>query len=600
VQNEKPPTWKILTRIGIPVGVLLLLAALIIEDVGAQAFQNVKGVTLPLVIIGALITVSCLAVNYDALMRVFTLRKTRLGANLAVLIALLFALMGLICYISTRRFARMDMTGRRKHTLHSKTERMLRSLDRDVEVTVLYNSQNPEVRFLWITRVLDMLEEFRTLTRRISTRQYDVSMGPQLSEFRQKVLPSVEKQDDLTDSCVIFKAAGAEEVVPYEKTIKRPEWQGGKPRLLVESAFASALAKLMEKEKAVVYVLTGHGERPLEGRAGGFRGPMSREETILSSERLSLSTLVSKLRRDNMEVKSLNLAAGDVIPKDCKVLIIPGPRTPPFSRAEAEKIREYLDQRDGRLLALLDSDAVSSVGTSPGELASVLAEYGIRVRHDAVGMVEAPSFAITSRGLVQMSAAQQSVPVKSDGYADHPITSDLTNYTITLVQPSVIEIPNPQPRPGLTVRALLTGVSGSWGETTLGKEMESSRYDAGNDVPGPVVLAAVAGPSPPPSYGMPMPPPADLPGPRVVVIGSSFSFTNEVAEQAPRNLTFLQNAISWLAARPYLIGIPPKDIDIHLTSLSAGQIRASRWVFIGILPACIIVLGMAVWQVRRR
>jgi hypothetical protein len=130
--------------------------------------------------------------------------------------------------------------------------------------------------------------------------------------------------------------------------------------------------------------------------------------------------------------------------------------------------------------------------------------------------------------------------------------------------------------------------------------MGLSRYDPGEDVAGPVVLAAVVEPASRSSPGVQTEALSALPGPQLVVIGSSLSFTDAYLQKNPSNLYFLQNAINWMAGRSYLVGVPPKDAYANLIALSPGQMRACRWVFIGIVPACIIVLGMAVWQVRRR
>jgi ABC-type uncharacterized transport system involved in gliding motility auxiliary subunit len=517
-----------------------------------------------------------------------------------LLVGLSFGLTGLVCYISTRRFTRIDMTGQREHALHSKTKRMLRSLEQPLNITILYDSSNPDVRYVWYDRVSSMLQEFKAINSNVQIKEYETFN--QWEEVQKEVLPSIETSD-IPPSCAIFRIGDSSEIVPYEKTLKAGDRRGGKPKFLAESAFASALAKLTAQEQSLVCVLTGHGERPLEGqgRQQSMTG-MSREQQVLGSERFSLSVLADRLEQDNFKVQSLNLAAGDSIPENCNAIIIPGPRTPPISEEEAQKISAYLEQDNGRLLAMIDSDAVTSSGTNPGALESVLSNYGIQARDDAVGMQEMRGLAFAEGGLVERTRAEQSVNVSSEGYAQHPVTSDLTNYTIGFSQPCPIEIENQRPAPMMQARPLLTGVSGSWGETNLQGNLGEASFDGSSDIQGPVVLAAVAQPAAPPQRNprAPRPDPSDLEGPRIIVVGSSFSFTNAAVEQNPANLYFMQNAVNWLAGKTHMLGIPAKDININMANLTDAQMHASRWIFIGILPGIIVIIGITVWQIRRR
>jgi len=192
------------------------------------------------------------------------------------------------------------------------------------------------------------------------------------------------------------------------------------------------------------------------------------------------------------------------------------------------------------------------------------------------------------------------VRVAPDGYARHDITSDLVKYPITMQQCCPIEILAPQPYPGLRVRVLLKGVSSSWGERVLADDTKALRYNPRQDVAGPVVMAVVAEPASPSPYGKQTTVPSQGMGPRLVVIGSSLSFTNAFVEKSPANLYFLQNAINWLAGKTHLLGIPPKGIDVNLVVPLPEQMRTCRWIFLGLVPACFFVLGIAVWLVRRR
>jgi ABC-2 type transport system permease protein len=304
---------------------------------------------------------------------------------------------------------------------------------------------------------------------------------------------------------------------------------------------------------------------------------------------------VDRLKDDNFESVPLDLTTEGTVPADCELLVVPDPSVP-LPQDHLRALRHYLEGPEARMIVMLDSRTQTRGETNLDEL---LAEYGINVHTDALGMHRSPGLVFARGRLVQVDRAQASVPITGEGYARHDITSDMKNYQLVLIRCAPVEVLNPDPRPGLAARPLLTGVESSWGESNVGEDLEQSTYDAAEDVPGPVVAAAVVEPTAPPQ-APPTISPEDLPGPRLVVIGSSVSFVNEAVAQNEPNLYLLLNAVNWSVGKRHMVGIPPKDMDINRVTLSATQMRMSRWIFIGILPAAIVVLGIGVWVVRRR
>ena len=120
-----------------------------------------------------------------------------------------------------------------------------------------------------------------------------------------------------------------------------------------EEAVTAALIEVTEDKAAVCYVTTGHGELGLED-ALPERG---------------MSLLSRQLRNRNFEVRPLDLATAGAVPRDASLVLVAGPRAP-FSPTEDERLRNYLGERNGRVLLLLD----------PGQrhgLDNLLAEWAI-------------------------------------------------------------------------------------------------------------------------------------------------------------------------------------------------------------------------------
>jgi len=596
MQTRTTPAWKIVTRAGVPFGAALVLAALVLRDIRPQAFVQTHTISLVMLICGAVITLGCLVSNYDLILDFVRRPRTALGANAAAQVLLAVALAALVCYIGSVRFARFDMTGTRRYTLHSKTVRMLRSLKQPVDVTVVYSEPAPEALMIdpqaqlivWgYQQATDMLDTFQALSPQITVRELD-------RRTDQRALRELSARVELPGSCVVFESGEKHDVIPLLEIVQAPQWQGGSPRFTGEAAFASALAKIVEGEMQTVYFLTGHGERPLEGLP--VTREMSRTADILSSEAYSLSRLAAKLKADNFESRPLDLSETGAVPDDCAVLVIAGPRIP-LPREHLDAIRLYAQSPEGRVIAMVDSSLLNpEAATNVGEL---LADFGVTVHADAMAMRLAPALDFSVGRVV--AVAEDQIVIGRSGCAEHPITSDLLNYQIALVGCAPLELAATSAE-GVSAKALLTAEETSWGERARWRSRNdrmSAKYDAGHDLAGPVVVAAVVEPSPPPA--MPYASAPENPrGPKMLVVGSSLSFVNESVAQNPPNLYLLLNAVNWLAGKGHMVGIPPRDIDINLVSLSAARIRLGRWLFALVVPLLVVAGGVVIWQARRR
>ena len=510
------------------------------------------------------------------------------GANTLVSVVLAVVLTALVCYISTRRFARVDMTGKRFYTLQSRTRQMLRGLDKPLRVTIVYHEDPTQHGQLmrWVREeALEMLNEFKAINSKITVEeiQWDTEEGrPRLEELARRL------DEDIIERCIIFESGDVHFATPLQDIIEPPTYPDQPFRFVGESVFATSLAKIISKEQQTVYFLTGHGERPLEGRSAA--PGEGQELSVRETERGSLSRLVRMLRADNFESKTLSLTTEGKVPDDCAVLIVAGPRSA-LQEAELEAIRRYLDERDGNVIVLLDPQADTNFN-------DLLSAYGLKVDLDALALwVQKGTYQLTAEGLKPVSVADAAVPVLPDGYAQHAVTRDVRSYQLQFAYCAPVEVLNPRPAPGMSAMALLTCAKGTWGERTKQADMTRSQYDEATDVAGPVVIGAVVEPAGTQGYP-PVGESAAQPGAKLVVFGNSYSFINQ--ESDPKRAALLLNAVNWMAGRQQMLGIPPKEITDDRVTLAAGQARAARWLFILVAPGCIIALGAVVWWVRRR
>ena len=93
---------------------------------------------------------------------------------------------------------------------------------------------------------------------------------------------------------------------------------------------------------------------------------------------------------------------------------------------------------------------------------------------------------------------------------------------------------------------------------------------------------------------------ADRGATRIVVVGDSFLFGNEVIENAA-NRQFATHAVNWLLARDeLLVAIPPKPIKDYKIVMTKSQLAAAQWILLGAFPGAVLFLGWLVWLRRRR
>ncbi len=598
--DRKTNKWALITRSGLAVGALLFIAGIIVRDTTFDGLVDASQLGFYLQLIGGALALGCTAANYRSIINFFTRSKPAERANTLIACALAIILTGLVCYISTRRYARLDWTGHRFYTLHSRTRRMLRHLNTQVNITIIYQEPDqqalksaPHARLIhWgYKQSRQMLDEFNARCPNITLKTLDLSEAAEVNRLGEKY--------DLPSRCVLFETEQSHEIIPFKQVVRASKKQGGQLLFNGEAAFTSALLKLTTGQRQKVYFLTGHGERVLGPSQKNRKTAEPGATDILLSREYSLSNFVSRLEADNYTVTTLNLTKTPEVPDDCDVLIIAGPRSP-IPTEQITAIRSYLQQDNGRAIVMADSH-LRNPDHGSFSLNKLLRDYGVVARTKALGMVRSKQLALTSAGIQKHRATLPRLPVTKDGFAQHPITTDLQNYTLMFVQSAPLLITDSEPRPELRTNRLLTSVEQSWGETDPDGDLKTARFHPGTDIPGPIISGLICRPAA--LSGSTDKESSSGSGPDsmlgLVVFGSSLSFVNKVTEQRTANLYLLLNAVNWLAGREQMVGIPAKSMALNTVHFTNEQVRLARWIFLLGLPACIIIPGICVWCLRK-
>ncbi len=317
-----------------------------------------------------------------------------------------------------------------------------------------------------------------------------------------------------------------------------------------EEKITNGIIKVTRKEKKRVYFLTGHGENDIND----------------ISEK-GFSKVRDALENEGYEVKEILLVREKGIPKDASVLIINGPKKD-LLKEEIEKIREYID-KGGKTLFLVDP------GSYPN-IEGLLKDYGIILGKDII--VDKMS---------QLLGADFRTPVISKYNETHPITKD---FNIICFFPLCRSVSlKAETREGIKSEILARTGEGSWAETDL-RLLDKGKavFEKGKDKKGPVGVMAISDIEIKKSKKKG----------RVVVFGDSDFISNTYLDLSGNRDLFL-NALSYLAEEENLISIRPKKSEDIPLSLTSRQGNTLFLITVIIIPASVVILGVAVF-IRRR
>jgi len=311
--------------------VVIILASLVI-------YFTVKSL-LTYAAVGLLGGMVCLliyvAVNFERLSAFFTRQSTKLGLNLLVTLIVLLGIIGLVEVISARHNKRFDLTPEKMHTLSPLTKKVLKALDKEVNIIVFYQrDQNFEFR--------DLLKQYRDETDKISYQLFNLDQNP----------ARAKEYDISSYGAIVVESQGRRRTFSY----------------CTEENITNGIISVTQEEEEIIYFLKGHGERDFESL----------------DERGGYSKIGSALEREGYRVKSLLLLREKKVPEDTTVLIVSGPKEELLA-TELQSISDYL-LKGGRVLFMIDPFTV------PG-LVNYLKDYNILVGKNMVVDKESKLFA---------------------------------------------------------------------------------------------------------------------------------------------------------------------------------------------------------------
>ncbi|HKW13178.1 MAG TPA: Gldg family protein [Candidatus Krumholzibacteria bacterium] len=249
-------------------------------------------------------------------------RAAKRGADSAISIVLLTAVLVVIQATSIRHSLQVDLTRNQRHTLSPQTLTLLSTLDRDVLATAFVRQTS--ITRAGVTELLDLYSHHST-------------------RFRYRLVDP-DRQPDLAER---LHAAPDEIVV-----------EAGDRRSLAhnpgEESLTTALIHVTRSELKAVYFVTGHGEKDIN-----------------NDQRDGYSALRADLERQGYAPRPLSLIGGAAVPSDAAVVVIAGPHDD-YLQDEVDALDAYA-RAGGSLFVMLDPRVDAP------HLAALLAEYSLSV-----------------------------------------------------------------------------------------------------------------------------------------------------------------------------------------------------------------------------
>ncbi|MDX2041523.1 MAG: Gldg family protein [Acidobacteriota bacterium] len=294
-------------------------AAMAIAGYVRHTIQEIWGwFNLTLVIVGGILLLASIALNFKDIIEYFRGRSGRLSANMALLTVAVVGLIAIVNFLGYRHHKRYDLTAEGLFSLSDQTKKVLGGLQKDVKVIKFAKDDDPQLA--------DQMNEFKYQSPRISYERIDPQQRPEIS--RQYAV----------------KALG-ETVIAAGDRIERPTATD-------EQSLINAILKVTRESLKTVCFTEGHDEKALAG---------------------DYSQVEGKLKGENYLTKTINLAREKQVPSECAVLVVAGPKIPLF-QPEVGMIGQYLDG-GGKAMLLLDPE------TDP-QLDEVLKKWNVVMGND--------------------------------------------------------------------------------------------------------------------------------------------------------------------------------------------------------------------------
>jgi ABC-type uncharacterized transport system involved in gliding motility auxiliary subunit len=333
----------------------LIGASMLIAGYVRHSIEGLWGwLNLSLVIVGAVLLLASIVLNFNSILAFFGGRSGRLGTNTLVLSIAVIGILSVLNFLGFRHHKRFDLTSEKLYSLSDQSKKILSSLQKDVKIIRFDKSDDQ--------RLSDLMTEFKYAGSRVSFERVDPQQKPEIANQYK-----VQRM--------------GETIVASGDRVERPQ-------NTEEQDLINAIMKVTRDRLKTMCFVEGHGEKDLTGSDAEGYGSMDKA-----------------LKNENYETKTVNLVSSNQVPSECSVLIVAGPKKTLFPQ-EAAMIGKFLDE-GGKAFLTIDPE------TDPG-LGDVLKAWNIVVGDNTVIDVSGVGRLFGTGPAVPLVATYGSHPITKD------------------------------------------------------------------------------------------------------------------------------------------------------------------------------------------
>lgn len=434
----------------------------------------------------------------------------------SVFVVLLISVAGLLGYLARETRIEWDISQNGRNSLSQASVEILEKINGPLDATVYATAQDAQ-----LGNIRKIIHEF-------------------LSRY-QRVKPDfIVTFIDPTEQPKLTREAGVQ--VNGEMVVT---FNGRSEHLSTfnEQTFTNLLMRLARPSEKHITMLSGHGERKLDGSAGHDLGEFGKQ-----------------LMGKGFKTGTLDLSIAPNVPANTSLLVIASPQID-LREGEVGKLLAYIG-RGGNLLWLIDEGPL----------------------HGLQPLAEKLEVTLTPGVVVDPQAQQLKLPITvalGANYGQHPVTHNFDYITMFPFARQIIVNENEVWHSVSLVEVAHHG----WVET--GKLDSSVVFDKMYDVSGPVSIAATLRRT------------LQDREQRIAVIGSGYFLANTYLGNG-NNLDFGINLVNWLTGDENLIAIQPRaTLDSSLV-LSESTLIIITGGFLIVLPLVFLASGLIIWWLRGR
>ena len=461
-----------------------------------------------------------------------------------LLIVIIFAIYFAINFVTGKlNLSDIDTTSDKIYSISEATEAKLKNLDKQVNVELI-NMGN-------YSYILDFAKKYTNVNSNITVdRIDDINSRPDL----------ISKYGiQSTDSLIIVKSEERETILSLYD-LYTYDYTTYEEIDLTEEKITNAIIEVTIENKPVIYFLEGHNNYT---------------DTYFQ-------ILKQDLESESSEVKSLNVLVTGNVPEDCKCLIITTLKED-LTEMETDKIIEYINN-GGKILLLADPNVLQIDLTNFNRILDLYGfsiSNGILIEQDTSKMIyESPEFIISeipSYSVISGNSKMNlSVCVIDAGQIQFKNEEELNNMNVTYEPLATVSN-----KAFLRTNLYLTSFSKSASDT-----------DAANGIVGALVTKKLD---------------SDKKSEMIVFSNAVFATNEQInisgsysvyANKLCNNDDVVKNSVAYLTEREDIITIRKDSDSVTYNVTQQQNIIIMSIIFIS--PIVIVIVGIVVWQIRRR